>query len=160
VRTFERWKLGRKGIDDGLAVFILADDRTIAIEVGYGLEEKVPDVVAARIIREVMAPRLGAGDRDGAVGAGVDEILTAIEGKPWTGDGGGEPGWSPSPAEIVFAVLAIVAFAVFAIKNPRAAMTMLWIIVSFGRFGGRGRGAGGLQGGGGRSGGGGGRGRW
>jgi len=60
VRTFAAWKLGRKGFDDGIAMFILADDRAIDIEVGYGLEDKVPDAVASRIIREVMAPRLAS----------------------------------------------------------------------------------------------------
>jgi uncharacterized membrane protein len=34
----------------------------------YGLEDKVPDAIASRIIREVMAPRLRAGDRDGTAG--------------------------------------------------------------------------------------------
>ena len=51
VRTFEAWKVGRKGHDDGIVMFVLAKDRTIDIEVGYGLEGQVPDAVAARIIR-------------------------------------------------------------------------------------------------------------
>ena len=79
VRTFAAWKLGRKGIDDGVAMFVLADDRTIDMEVGYGLEGQIPDAVASRIIREVMAPRLRAGDRDGAVTGGADAVLAAIE---------------------------------------------------------------------------------
>ena len=57
VRTFEAWKVGRKGFDDGIAMFLFGDDRTIDIEVGYGLEDKVPDAAASRIIRDVMAPR-------------------------------------------------------------------------------------------------------
>src|SRR5262249_2569898 len=60
-RTFAAWKGGRKGIDDGLAMFILAADRKIDIEVGYGLEGQVPDAIAARVIRDVMTPRLRAG---------------------------------------------------------------------------------------------------
>src|ERR1041385_7141527 len=40
VRTFAAWKVGRKGLDDGIAMFVLADDRKIDIEVGYGLEDK------------------------------------------------------------------------------------------------------------------------
>jgi hypothetical protein len=43
VRTFAAWKVGRKGFDDGIVIFVLADDRKIDIEVGYGLEDKVPD---------------------------------------------------------------------------------------------------------------------
>jgi uncharacterized protein len=44
------WKLGRKGFDDGVAMFVFAKGRTIDLEVGYGLEDKVPDAVASRII--------------------------------------------------------------------------------------------------------------
>ncbi|HVV51223.1 MAG TPA: TPM domain-containing protein, partial [Polyangia bacterium] len=50
VKAFERWRVGRKGIDDGLVLFIFSDDHRLRIEVGYGLEERVPDVVASRII--------------------------------------------------------------------------------------------------------------
>ncbi len=76
VRTFAAWKIGRKGMDDGLAVFVFAADRKIDIEVGYGLEGQVTDALAGRVIRrDVMAPKLQAGDRDGAVVAGVDALL-------------------------------------------------------------------------------------
>ena len=164
VRTFAAWKVGRKGLDDGIAMFILADDRTIDIEVGYGLEDKVPDAVASRIIREVMAPRLRAGDRDGAVTAGTDAVLAAIEGRPWAGAAAtapptrGPPWWQWIGGGLVF-----VVFLIFAITHPRMAMMFLWTVMSSGRrggFGGGGLGGGGFGGGGGRSGGGGARGGW
>ena len=65
VRAFEKWKVGRKGIDDGVVLFFFAKDRKVRIEVGYGLEDKIPDVVASRIIRETIVPHLRAGDPDG-----------------------------------------------------------------------------------------------
>src|SRR6478735_10017493 len=64
VRAFAAWKVGRKGLDDGIAIFILAADRRVRIEVGYGLEDRVPDAVASRIIGDQLIPRLRAGDRD------------------------------------------------------------------------------------------------
>ncbi len=82
VRAFAAWRVGRKGIDDGLAIFVLADDRTIRFEVGYGLEGQVPDAIASRIVGEVMVPRLKAGDRDGAVTHGVDATLGILDGQP------------------------------------------------------------------------------
>jgi uncharacterized protein len=162
VRTFAAWRVGRAKLDDGVAMFVLADDRAIDIEVGYGLEGQVPDAVAARIIGDVMAPRLRAGDRDGAVTAGVDALLAAIEGRPWDGAAGpGEPPSRPGPSttELVFGILAALVFLFLFITNPRFALLLLWTIVS----GGRGRGvggAGGFTGAGGRSGGGGARGHW
>jgi uncharacterized protein len=160
VRTFESWKIGRKGLDDGIAMFILADDRAIDIEVGYGLEDKVPDAVASRIIREVMAPPLRAGDRDRAVTAGADAVLAAIEGKPWTGapaPAPSEPG--PSLLTWILGGLAVIAFLILAITHPRMALLMLWTIMASGRRNGH-SGGGGFAGGGGRSGGGGARGGW
>ena len=62
--TFEAWKVGRKGIDDGLVVFILAEDRKIKIEVGYGLEGRLTDLTAGRIIRDRIVPEFRAGRFD------------------------------------------------------------------------------------------------
>ncbi|HUJ59036.1 MAG TPA: TPM domain-containing protein [Kofleriaceae bacterium] len=156
--TFAAWKIGRKGIDDGVAVFILADDRAIDIEVGYGLEDRVPDAIASRIIRDVMAPRLRAGDRDGAVTSGVDALLGAIEGKPWAGP---PPAVAPSLPlwEWIAIAIGVVLALAFAITHPRLALWML--ATTLGRGGGSSRGGrGGFSGGGGRSGGGGARGSW
>lgn len=168
VRTFEAWKVGRTGFDDGIAMFVFADDRTIDIEVGYGLEDKVPDAVASRIIRDVMAPRLRAGDRDGAVTSGVEAVLAAIERRPWTDPTSTAPAPSstpttPSVPTLIFGAIALVAFAIFAITNPRAAMFLLWTLATSARRNGSRRGFGGgsgFGGGGGRSGGGGARGGW
>lgn len=168
VRTFAKWQLGRKGHDDGIAVFVLADDRKIDIEVGYGLEDRVPDAIASRIIRDVMAPRLRAGDRDGAVTAGVDAVLASIEGKPWTGGGAATAPpahGTTSTTTWIFYAIALVGFAIFAVVNPRMAMLLLWTIMAGGRRGGGGYGGGlggggGFGGGGGSSGGGGARGGW
>jgi len=161
VRTFKSWKIGRKGMDDGVVIFVLGSDRKIDIEVGYGLEDKVPDAIASRIIREVMTPRLGADDRDGAVQAGVDAVLAAIEGKP-VGDLAQDRSGQPTtgqrlrrPQLILYGVL-IVIFLVLLVLNPRLALLFLWTILG---AGGR-RGGGGFAGGGGRSGGGGARGSW
>jgi uncharacterized protein len=159
VKTLAAWKLGRKGLDDGLAIFIFTDDRKIDIEVGYGLEDKVPDAIASRIIREVMAPRLKAGERDAATTAGVDAVLSAIEGTPWTGarsphhSEGTEPPWA------WYGILAVLS-VLLALRYPRAAMWLLWSLVTSGRWGGGTSDFGGFRGGGGRSGGGGARGGW
>jgi uncharacterized protein len=73
-RAFEQWKVGRKGIDDGLVLFIMPKDRRLRLEVGYGLEDKVPDLLANRIIQETIVPRIRAGDNAGAVEAGIEAI--------------------------------------------------------------------------------------
>ena len=153
VQTFGAWKLGRKGIDDGIAIFVLAHDRAIDIEVGYGLEDRVPDATASRIIREVMAPRLAAGERDDAIRGGVDAVLAAIEGQAWEQPNAPTREWSIP--ELVGAALLALVFLYLAIRYPRAALVLL--ATSLRGAGGSG---GGRRGGGGRSGGGGARGGW
>ncbi len=166
VRTFASWKVGRKGLDNGLVVFVLAKDRKIRIEVGYGLEDRVPDAIASRVIREVIAPRLQAGDADGAFDAGIGALLAAIRPDVATGGGtapspGGPARAAPpaSPLQLVLFGLLAVGFLVLLATNPSLALSILFTILSGGRGGGGG-GGGGFSGGGGRSGGGGATGGW
>jgi uncharacterized protein len=53
----------------------------LRIEVGYGLEGTLPDVVASRIIRDVITPAFKTGDYDRGVGEGVGAIVAALEGR-------------------------------------------------------------------------------
>ncbi len=81
VKAFEAWKVGRKGLDDGLVLFIMAGDRKVKIEVGYGLEERVPDASAFRIINEVLVPGFRSGQQDAAVSEAVAGLLSLVSGR-------------------------------------------------------------------------------
>ncbi len=81
VRVQESWKLGRKGVDDGVLLAIAKDDRELHIEVGYGLEGPLPDAIAKRIIEEDIVPRFRQGDFYGGIRAGTDRIMRVIEGE-------------------------------------------------------------------------------
>jgi uncharacterized protein len=76
LRVAETWELGRKDYDDGLLILIAKEERRIRIEVGYGLEGTVPDVMAKRVIDDVMRPRFRAGE----TGGGVEEAVNIIGG--------------------------------------------------------------------------------
>jgi len=81
LRAFEQWKPGRKKVDDGILFVVAKNDRRLRIEVGYGLEGAVPDLLAGRIIREQVAPRFKEGDFAAGVTAGVDSLITLIDGE-------------------------------------------------------------------------------
>jgi uncharacterized protein len=81
TRVFDRWKLGRKNVDDGILFVIAKDDHKLRIEVGYGLEGAVPDILAGRIIREQVTPRFKQGDFAGGVKAGVDSLVKLVDGE-------------------------------------------------------------------------------
>jgi uncharacterized protein len=74
IHLTDQWKLGKKKEDRGILLLVAPHERKIRIEVGMGLEGDLPDVVASRIIREVMAPEFTAGNADRAVIDGVRAI--------------------------------------------------------------------------------------
>ena len=169
AKAFATWGIGQKGKDDGVAIFVFPVDRRMRIEVGYGLEDKLPDAYAARIINEVMQPELKAGRPDQALTGAVDQVLSRVGGEPnavvapplpaqHTTRGG------PNGFTLIFGGLLAIGFLFLLVTNPRLAMWLLWSIASGGRggggFGGGGGGGGGFSGGGGRSGGGGASGGW
>jgi uncharacterized protein len=82
LRVAEQWQVGRKKVDDGVVLVIAKDDRTVRIEVGYGLEGVLNDATASRIIREVIVPRFREGDFYGGIGAAVDRMIRVIDGEP------------------------------------------------------------------------------
>lgn len=81
IRLLDAWKIGRRGVDDGVLLIIAKADRRLRIEVGYGLEGALNDATAKRIIAETIAPRLAAGDFAGGVQGGVDAILKVVGGE-------------------------------------------------------------------------------
>ncbi|CAN7792087.1 TPM domain-containing protein [Caballeronia sp. LjRoot34] len=82
LRVVDQWKLGRGRIDDGVLLIIAKDDRTLRIEVGYGLEGALTDATSNRIINETIIPRFKQSDFFGGVSAGLDSIMSVIDGEP------------------------------------------------------------------------------
>ncbi len=109
TRAFETWKLGQAGKDNGVLVIVVPNDRRMRIEVGYGLEGTLPDVVAARVIRERMAPRFKSGDYDAGVLDGVSAIVARLEGRAST-DGSADAPVASSGNASIFDSAQIRAF--------------------------------------------------
>lgn len=163
VRAFEKWKVGRKGIDDGLVLFIMAQDRKLRIEVGYGLEGQVPDSIAARIIDEEIVPRIRSGNNDSGVVAGMNALMTVVGGGslPPQRSSGRQQRPLTLGQMILYGIIGIFVL-LFIITHPSLALFILMNMASGNRRGGGSwdGGGGGFGGGGGRSGGGGASGSW
>ncbi len=82
IRVEDAWKLGRKGVDDGAYLIVAKNDRHVRIEVGYGLEGALSDAISNRIVDEVIAPHFKQGDFDGGIEAGVDKMISVVDGEP------------------------------------------------------------------------------
>jgi uncharacterized protein len=81
IRVVEAWQLGRQGTADGVLLLVAKNDRTVRIEVGHGLEGALPDVLANRIIEQVIVPRFREGDFFGGLTAALDRIVALLEGE-------------------------------------------------------------------------------
>ena len=82
IRVADQWKLGRKGVDDGAILIVAKQDRTVRIEVGYGLEGVLNDATSERIVSEIVVPRFRQGDFYGGIAAGVDRMIGVVNGEP------------------------------------------------------------------------------
>jgi len=160
IRVADAWKLGRKGIDDGVLLLIAKNDRELRIEVGRGLEGVLTDATSNRIIDEIIVPRFKNGEFEGGVRAGVDSILKVVAGEPL-----------PPPSQrqevdlppsilffiIILAVMVIGVLQSLGVLPRRRGLRNGW---SSGGFSSGGWGGGGFSGGGGGFSGGGASGRW
>ncbi|VWC68120.1 lipoprotein [Burkholderia lata] len=72
--VFDQWKLGKAGVNNGLLLVAALNDHTVRIEVGYGLEGTIPDIVAGRIIRERIVPAF----RENRIEAGISDAVDAL----------------------------------------------------------------------------------
>jgi len=177
IRLAQAWRIGQKGLDNGVIFLVFLDDRKTRIEVGYGLEGNLTDAISSSILRDVVAPRFREGRIADGIGAGLDAIERAIAGtyvRPPAADRGKRAG-EIGARELL--ALAFVLFLIFAIVQSRVQTNAVrrrgWTgssrgwggpFIGGGGFGGGGFGGGssggGFSGGGGSFGGGGSSGSW
>lgn len=164
-KLFRAWALGDKQRNDGALLLIAPNDRKVSIEVGYGLEGDLTDALSRIIIENAIVPRFKAGDYDGGVNAGVDDIIKAI--------GGGQirQRAQNQSAPTLVDYLPLIIFIIimfFMVYNGMRGRRVIFVPMGGGGFsgggggwsGGGGFGGGGFSGGGGSSGGGGASGGW
>jgi len=73
-----KWGIGQKGTNNGILLAVFMKERKVRIEVGYGLEGAVPDVVAKRIIRNDIGPRFKEGKYYEGILAGVSRLASIV----------------------------------------------------------------------------------
>ena len=81
TRAFDQFKLGRKGVDDGVLLVVAKEDHRVRIEPGYGLEGAIPDAIANRIIQEYLVPKFRANDYAGGLVDATAALTKLIDGE-------------------------------------------------------------------------------
>jgi uncharacterized protein len=80
IRLAQAWRIGQKGLDNGVIFLVFTEDRKMRLEVGYGLESKLTDAISSQILRQAVAPRFREGKIADGIAAGLDAIDQAIAG--------------------------------------------------------------------------------
>jgi uncharacterized protein len=174
-QLFRDWKLGEAKKNNGVLFLIAPNEHRVRIEVGYGLEGTLTDATSKIIIANAVAPHFKAGDFNGGVSRGVDDIITVLttDSSDWQKRPELRPKDSPgvSGALAALLVVAVLIFVFVAIARSQGGFgqAILYLLLNIflsgggrsggGSFGGGGDG-GGFSGGGGSSGGGGASGSW
>jgi uncharacterized protein len=175
IRLAQQWRIGQKSLDNGVILLVFVDDRKVRLEVGYGLEPMIPDIVAGALIRDTLAPRFREQRYAAGIEAATDAIYARISGQPVGKTPAAKRG-RPAPTDVDPAtlLLMLLIFGVFGVALLSAMRNASrrgytaggggWRsqppIFYGGRGGWSGRGGGGFSGGGGRFGGGGASGNW
>ncbi|MGA7120035.1 MAG: TPM domain-containing protein, partial [Polyangiaceae bacterium] len=81
-QTFNTWRVGRDKLDNGVLLVIAPQERRIRIETGKGVGGQLTDLQASDIIEHRIAPKLREGSYRGAIGAGIDGIMEALDAVP------------------------------------------------------------------------------
>ncbi|MBB5391145.1 MULTISPECIES: YgcG family protein [unclassified Herbaspirillum] len=83
IRVAEAWKLGRKGVDDGVILVVAKDNpkalRRLRIEAGRGVQGSLTDAQSKRILEDVIAPHFRQDDFYGGLAAGVSAISSLLD---------------------------------------------------------------------------------
>ncbi|RWX52099.1 uncharacterized protein VU01_10404 [Candidatus Electrothrix marina] len=81
IRVAEKWGIGQKGKDNGVLLLVAKKERRARLEVGYGLEGVLTDLLAGRIIDDVITPRFKSGQFDQGFESGVAAVIQATRGE-------------------------------------------------------------------------------
>lgn len=72
------WGIGSRERNDGLLLVVAPNERQVRIEVGYGLERRVTDPYASRVIQDRILPRFREGDMSGGIIVGSQALIERL----------------------------------------------------------------------------------
>jgi uncharacterized protein len=106
----QTWGIGGTGKDDnGVIVLLSKKERKIAINPGYGLEDRLTAGIGGEIIRNVIIPSFKAGSYYNGLDKGTDELFKVFAGK-YKGERKKDKGKFPIWPIIIFLIIIFILF--------------------------------------------------
>jgi len=116
MRVADQWKIGKRGEDSGLLVLVVAGDRKIRVQTGYGLEGILPDGLVGNIQDREMLPEFRAGRMGEGIWRGVAAYAQHIaQSRGIELTGLPAPRAVPAQPEIPLWVILLVVLLVFVV---------------------------------------------
>ena len=81
ARWGQQWGIGQADEDNGILILLAIDDRKVDINTGYGIEYRITDLMAERIINRIMIPEFKKGNFYRGLDQGADAIFAALQGE-------------------------------------------------------------------------------
>lgn len=168
IKVADKWKLGDKTKENGAILLVAVKDRKVRIEVGYGLEGALTDMIAGSIIRNDISPSFRNNDYYTGIAKAVNSMMLATQNeyKAPARKRRSSRDEGSSFGSLIFLILFII-FGLLGNRGRRRGNGLLWLLVGSNMFrsgggssGFGGGGFGGFSGGGGGFGGGGASGGW
>ncbi len=78
VNLFQRFGIGKEGKDNGALLLVAYKDRSMRIEVGYGLEGVLTDAYSSQIINTIITPEFKEGRYSQGIEKGTAAIVSLI----------------------------------------------------------------------------------
>ena len=114
-RVSNEWKIGRKGVGDGVLLVVSKNDRKVRIEVAKTLEGAVPDLAARQIIDQAITPNFRKDDYAGGLQAAADLLIARIKGEALPAPLAASPQRSPGGGAGGFDWMDLAIFLFFAV---------------------------------------------
>jgi uncharacterized protein len=109
-----RWQIGVKGKNNGMLILWSTGERKIYIATGYGLEEKVPDAIAKRIVNQLIIPNFKLGAYYQGLNMATDEVISRLSG---TFEADEQAGNEEFPFEFFLIMLFMMLFIIYMIRR-------------------------------------------
>ena len=126
IKVVEAWKLGKARKDNGILLLVSKDDRKMRIEVGRGLEGRLTDLMAGRIIDLAIKPWFKRGNFDGGFAAGVASLIDATRGEFKAEKKDSRKRTQPFPSSWLFLIVVLILFFFFLSSARRGGKTSNW----------------------------------